>query len=315
MRLFDKKKKIESKESNMPKKNGKKVVTKKPAKAVKGSNKDSKKVVTKKPAKAVKGSNKDSKKVVTKKPAKAVKGSNKDSKKAVTKKPASKKTLSPTEILKNSPIDTERVIVTRIDPFLIKKAEPARPSIFDGPSKLLFKKESIIIKKSLDKKKVRKVKSLNKDQIKNFKKILLANINETKIAILNKEKEIQKISEILRDPGTMKDNLENGITNDNIFQEPSAQLLKLRDKLYSQEDALLSIKNKTYGICAKCNLNIEKKRLDAKPESLYHVECKPRVESNYPQIDPIEILTGPELIEDSDEEDLEIENDNKEKED
>jgi RNA polymerase-binding transcription factor DksA len=217
------------------------------------------------------------------------------------------KNLSAIEILKNSPVDTDRVIITKIDPTQIKKPEVSR-SIFDGPVNLTFKKNKINSNNVAPKKKITKIKPLTTHDIKLYKKKINDSIEKTNKIKAEVQKEINRRSLVLQDPDTKKDNLENGLTNDYYFQGPASELLKLNEKLYSLEEALDSIKNKTYGVCLKCKGNIEKKRLNVKPESLYHTYCKPVIEKVYDQSSPIDILiSDEELINDNDEELVESE--------
>jgi DnaK suppressor protein len=46
------------------------------------------------------------------------------------------------------------------------------------------------------------------------------------------------------------------------------------------DQALLRIKEGSYGVCARCNKPIDERRLEAMPTARYDADCQTRLEAN-----------------------------------
>ena len=53
---------------------------------------------------------------------------------------------------------------------------------------------------------------------------------------------------------------------------------KLKKDLKEIEMALSKIKKRTYGVCERCSLKIEFRRLEAKPTAIYCLKCEREIE-------------------------------------
>ncbi len=74
--------------------------------------------------------------------------------------------------------------------------------------------------------------------------------------------------------------VEPGTDAADLFGHEQAVVLegKLKVELKEVETALEKIKKGTYGICERCGIKIEVKRLEVKPTAIYCLKCEKKIE-------------------------------------
>jgi DnaK suppressor protein len=112
------------------------------------------------------------------------------------------------------------------------------------------------------------------EELKEFEAIILEKVETAK----NELKSLKEVLSRKNDPGT--DNtagtvklLEDGA--DTMEKESITQLAARQQKFLTQlENALIRIKNGTYGVCVDTNTLIPKERLRAVPHTMHSIEAK-----------------------------------------
>ena len=113
---------------------------------------------------------------------------------------------------------------------------------------------------------------MNKSELQEIKKALLARKNDLAQEFkTNKQEGDNHINQV----GDSLDQAADSYEREMLFE------LNDLDKasLESIETTLIKIDNGTYGICEKCKKKIDIKRIKAKPEALYCVNCQSKSET------------------------------------
>uniref|UniRef100_A0A832GP43 RNA polymerase-binding protein DksA n=1 Tax=Caldimicrobium thiodismutans TaxID=1653476 RepID=A0A832GP43_9BACT len=108
---------------------------------------------------------------------------------------------------------------------------------------------------------------MDKEKLQFFKELLLK----------KREEILREVAETLRDLEAGAENLPDAV--DQATRETNLVIdLRLRDRdqklLKKIEKALQKIEEGTYGICEACGVEIDEKRLMARPEATLCIDCK-----------------------------------------
>lgn len=108
---------------------------------------------------------------------------------------------------------------------------------------------------------------MDKEKLQFFKDLLLK----------KREEILREVAETLRDLEAGSENLPDAV--DQATRETNLVIdLRLRDRdqklLKKIEKALQKIEEGTYGICEACGIEIDEKRLMARPEATLCIDCK-----------------------------------------
>ena len=110
------------------------------------------------------------------------------------------------------------------------------------------------------------------ERLAHFKEILLAQLREHTQHI----NDDQAAALELADDG-VKDSMDLSVMD--VSKELALRLGDRESQMVADIDqALLRIKEGTYGICARCNKPIDERRLEAVPTARYDAECQARIE-------------------------------------
>jgi RNA polymerase-binding transcription factor DksA len=257
---------------------------KKPAKPVKKG--AAKKPVAKKAAKPVK-------KVVAKKPVAKKQATKpapkkpvvKAAPKAVAKKEAPKPAPKPVTAPKPAPfpkaadrLAPKSALSPKPQPKKKETTEPAAPPVVRMGTPVMPKAQPIV------KKKVSTLESADKERYSD------SELEEFKVIILAKLEEARKDYDLLKQTLANTDNngtedtspsfkmIEDG--SETLSREETAQLAARQEKFIKHlEDALLRIRNKTYGICRVTGRLISKERLRLVPHATLSIEAKQQMSS------------------------------------
>ena len=114
---------------------------------------------------------------------------------------------------------------------------------------------------------------MDKKTVEKFKSILLEKKRNLLSQLMNASDEYKKFMENkggdIADEAT--DTYEKYLLYDLCINE--------RQELDDINDVLQNIEDKTFGICEDCGVEIEKKRLEAKPYAKYCIRCREKKES------------------------------------
>jgi len=111
-----------------------------------------------------------------------------------------------------------------------------------------------------------------------FKKIK-SKVEKQQFAILSKIRRLRR-----EDPFSTVDRsiiVEPGTDAAQLFGHEQVVVLEnqLKRELKEIETALAKIKKRTYGICERCKMRIDPKRLEIKPQAVYCLECEKEIEA------------------------------------
>ena len=112
------------------------------------------------------------------------------------------------------------------------------------------------------------------EQLAHFKEILLAQLREH----TNNVRDDQAAALELSDDG-VKDSMDLSVMD--VNKELALRLGDRESQMVADIDqALLRIKEGSYGVCARCNKPIDERRLEAMPTARYDADCQTRLEAN-----------------------------------
>lgn len=114
------------------------------------------------------------------------------------------------------------------------------------------------------------------EELKEFEVIILEKMNKAKVALEDIKSTLSRKNDTGTDntAGTLKV-LEDGA--DTVEKENLSQLAARQQKFISNlENALVRIKNGTYGVCVDTGKLISKERLRAVPHTMHSIEAKLR---------------------------------------
>lgn len=112
------------------------------------------------------------------------------------------------------------------------------------------------------------------ERLAHFKEILLAQLREH----TNHVRDDQAAALELSDDG-VKDSMDLSVMD--VNKELALRLGDRESQMVADIDqALLRIKEGSYGICARCNKPIDEKRLEALPTARYDADCQARLEQS-----------------------------------
>ncbi len=119
---------------------------------------------------------------------------------------------------------------------------------------------------------------MNKREAKKFEKLLLEERNRLVSGIQRLEEETlyQPASDQTADISSYAEVGTDNFERETALSIASGESVWLRDVA----DALLRIKDGTYGVCGGCEKEIPKKRLEAFPSARYCIECQSKLEKN-----------------------------------
>lgn len=266
------------KPAKKPAKPAKKAAAKKPV--AKKAAKPVKKVAPKKPvAKAKPAAKKPAPKPAPKKPVAKV------APKPVAKKEAPKPAPKPVAVQKPAPapkaadrLAPKSALSPKPQPRKKESTEPAAPPVVKMGTPVMPKAQPIV------KKKVSTLEAADKARYSD------AELEEFKVIILAKLEEARKDYDLLKQTLANTDNngtedtspsfkmIEDG--SETLSREETAQLAARQEKFIKHlEDALLRIRNKTYGICRVTGRLISKERLRLVPHATLSIEAKQQMSS------------------------------------
>lgn len=111
------------------------------------------------------------------------------------------------------------------------------------------------------------------DDLKQFENLIQGKLDKAKSELKYIKETLNKSSEYTLDSGGPVKMLEDGA--DAAERESLTQLAARQQKFISQlENALIRIKNRTYGICIDTGKLISKERLMAVPHTMHSIEAK-----------------------------------------
>lgn len=113
---------------------------------------------------------------------------------------------------------------------------------------------------------------MEKSELDYFKNILQARAEQLKLNLANILKEREELSQ-----STKSDEADYASVNCDYMVE-NALILQHNKELEEIDQALLKIKEKTYGICEMCEEDIAIRRLKAKPYAKYCIVCREIIE-------------------------------------
>jgi DnaK suppressor protein len=112
------------------------------------------------------------------------------------------------------------------------------------------------------------------EQLAHFKEILLMQLREH----TNNVRDDQAAALELSDDG-VKDSMDLSVMD--VNKELALRLGDRESLMVADIDqALLRIKEGSYGVCARCNKPIDERRLEAMPTARYDADCQTRLEAN-----------------------------------
>jgi DnaK suppressor protein len=112
------------------------------------------------------------------------------------------------------------------------------------------------------------------EQLAHFKEILLTQLREH----TNNVRDDQAAALELSDDG-VKDSMDLSVMD--VNKELALRLGDRESQMVADIDqALLRIKEGSYGVCARCNKPIDERRLEAMPTARYDADCQTRLEAN-----------------------------------
>lgn len=112
------------------------------------------------------------------------------------------------------------------------------------------------------------------ERLAHFKEILLAQLREH----TNHVRDDQAAALELSDDG-VKDSMDLSVMD--VNKELALRLGDRESQMVADIDqALLRIKEGSYGICARCNKPIDEKRLEALPTARFDADCQARLEQS-----------------------------------
>ena len=115
---------------------------------------------------------------------------------------------------------------------------------------------------------------MRQEQLAHFKEILLAQLREH----TNNVRDDQAAALELSDDG-VKDSMDLSVMD--VNKELALRLGDRESQMVADIDqALLRIKEGSYGVCARCNKPIDERRLEAMPTARYDADCQTRLEAN-----------------------------------
>ena len=112
------------------------------------------------------------------------------------------------------------------------------------------------------------------EQLAHFEEILLTQLREH----TNNVRDDQAAALELSDDG-VKDSMDLSVMD--VNKELALRLGDRESQMVADIDqALLRIKEGSYGVCARCNKPIDERRLEAMPTARYDADCQARLEAN-----------------------------------
>lgn len=112
------------------------------------------------------------------------------------------------------------------------------------------------------------------EQLAHFKEILLTQLREH----TNNVRDDQAAALELSDDG-VKDSMDLSVMD--VNKELALRLGDRESQMVADIDqALLRIKEGSYGVCARCNKPIDERRLEAMPTARYDADCQTRLEAS-----------------------------------
>ena len=111
------------------------------------------------------------------------------------------------------------------------------------------------------------------EELKEFEELISEKLDKARNELKYIKQTLSKTSEYTMDSGSPVKMLEDGA--DTAEKESLTQLAARQQKFISQlENALVRIKNRTYGICVDTGKRIGKERLKAVPHTMHSIEAK-----------------------------------------
>jgi RNA polymerase-binding transcription factor DksA len=111
------------------------------------------------------------------------------------------------------------------------------------------------------------------EDLKQFEELIQAKLDKAKSELKYIKETLNKSSEYTLDSGGPVKMLEDGA--DSAERESLTQLAARQQKFINQlENALVRIKNRTYGVCIDTGKLISKERLKAVPHTMHSIEAK-----------------------------------------
>jgi DnaK suppressor protein len=111
------------------------------------------------------------------------------------------------------------------------------------------------------------------EELKEFEELITEKLDKARNELKYIKETLTKTSEYTMDSGSPVKMLEDGA--DTAEKESLTQLAARQQKFISQlENALVRIKNGTYGICVDTGKRISKERLKAVPHTMHSIEAK-----------------------------------------
>lgn len=111
------------------------------------------------------------------------------------------------------------------------------------------------------------------EELKEFEVLISEKLEKARTELKYIKESLTKTSEYTMDSGSPVKMLEDGA--DTAEKESLTQLAARQQKFISQlENALVRIKNGTYGICVDTGKRISKERLKAVPHTMHSIEAK-----------------------------------------
>ena len=112
------------------------------------------------------------------------------------------------------------------------------------------------------------------ERLAHFKEVLLAQLREHAENIRNDQSAALELS----DDG-VKDSMDLSVMD--VSKEMALRLGDRESQMVADIDqALMRIKEGTYGICIRCNRPIDERRLEAVPTARYDAECQAKIEQS-----------------------------------
>lgn len=116
---------------------------------------------------------------------------------------------------------------------------------------------------------------MNEQKLEHYRKILLEQLREH----VGHIRENQQAALEMLSADDVKDSVDMSLQD--VNQEIALRLGERESKTVAEIDqALLRIKEGTYGVCARCGENIPERRLEALPTARYDAACQTAIEAD-----------------------------------
>jgi RNA polymerase-binding transcription factor DksA len=141
----------------------------------------------------------------------------------------------------------------------------------------------------------RPFKPFSKTEKSRFNKEIDFKIEETVKTLQASERELELLTEELRDPNARQSRTNDGFIVDDEFNRINKNIYDAKHKIEVLKTAKKQLENDRYGRCLECYIDIDRARLFVKPDTEYCKDCigKLRIESSI-----VEEFIEEEIIED-----------------